>query len=61
MNKLYEDYPSNKALGAMMKTPNIKIWIASDLCYTCHGHYNWFHKMMLKLLLGWKVTKVKND
>lgn len=34
---------------------NLEIWIADNMCCNCTGHYNWFHKLMAKLLLGWKV------
>lgn len=39
--------------------PNIEIWIAENVCYTCRGEYNLFRRFWLWLLLGWKVTKIK--
>jgi hypothetical protein len=37
------------------KEANTKIWIADDTCINCNVRYSWFHKVMAKLLLGWRV------
>lgn len=54
MTPLTSDELANLTIS-IPEPPNLEIWIAKDLCLACTGHYNWFHKIMAKLLLGWKV------
>ena len=38
-----------------IKKPNTEIWIAEDVAISCNAKYSWFNKLMLKLILGWRV------
>jgi hypothetical protein len=39
--------------------PDTEIWIAENMCYRCIGKHNWFNILMARLLLGWKIKKIK--
>jgi menaquinone-dependent protoporphyrinogen IX oxidase len=52
MNKSEQEF-----IGITPTKPNIIIHIAKDIAFHSTDNYNWFHKIMARLLLGWKVTK----
>jgi hypothetical protein len=41
--------------------PTTEICIADDVVIKCKFKYNWFNKIMLKLIFGWKVKKCEDN
>ena len=39
--------------------PDTTIWIAENVCINCVARYSWFQRMMARVLLGWRVERVR--
>ena len=44
-----------KVIMANPPNPNTEIWIAKDIVINCVARYNWFQKLMVRIVFGWKV------
>lgn len=34
---------------------NTEIWIAENVSINCYANYKWYQKLLIKMLLGWKI------
>ena len=32
-----------------------------NMCFTTEKKFNWFNRLMMRLVFGWKVERIKND
>jgi len=54
------NYYSDENISSIIDVPkpNTEIWIADNICINCHAKYRWWHRLFVRLFLGWKVKRI---